>query len=143
MRALFMVPLLAATLLASPLAGPAQAQHVASLGLELNALTPSDTGCRVTFLATNGLGTELRRAAFDVALFGASGSIERLVSLDFKTMPDGKTKVLQFDLAELRCDGISRVLVNDVAACEGDGLDPKACLAALTTTSRLSVTFGT
>lgn len=133
-------------LLAALCATPTLAQEVepaAALALELNALTPSDTGCRFTFLATNRLGTELTRSAFEIALFGAGGGIERLVSLDFKAMPEGKTRVLQFDIGELGCDTVSRVLINDVVACEGAGLDPKLCLAELSTVSRLDgVEFG-
>lgn len=120
-----------------------EAQPASGLTLELNALTPSDSGCRVTFLATNRLGTELARSAFEIALFGAGGGIERLVSLDFKAMPEGKTRVLQFDIGELGCDTVSRVLINDVVACEGAGLDPKVCLGGLSTVSRLAgVEFG-
>lgn len=127
-------------------ASPTVAQDsapAAALALELNALTTSETGCRVSFLATNTLGTELMRSAFEIALFGAGGSVERLVSLEFKAMPEGKTRVLQFDIGELGCDGVSRVLINDVVACEGEGLDPALCLSRLSTTSRLDgVEFG-
>jgi hypothetical protein len=134
--------LLMATLCATP-ALAQEAPPARSLALELNALTASETGCRVTFLATNRLGTELSRSAFEIALFGAGGGIERLVSLDFKAMPEGKTRVLQFDIGELGCDKVSRVLINDVVACEGTGLDPKVCLAGLSTASRLDgVEFG-
>ena len=53
------------------------------------------------------------------------------------------TKVLQFDISEVGCDKVSRVLINDLVACEGEGLDPKACYAALKTGSRLeNVEFG-
>ena len=134
--------LLLATLCATPTLAQ-DAPAAPGLALELNALTPSETGCRVTFLATNTLGTELTRSAFEIALFGAGGGIERLVSLDFKAMPEGKTRVLQFDIGELGCDKVSRVLINDVVACEGTGLDPKVCLAGLSTASRLDgVEFG-
>lgn len=134
--------LLVAALCATP-ALAQEAQPAAGLALELNALTPSETGCRVTFLATNRLGTELTRSAFEIALFGTGGGIERLVSLDFNAMPDGKTRVLQFDIGELGCDKVSRVLINDVVACEGTGLDPKVCLGGLSTVSRLDgVEFG-
>ena len=127
------IALLAAALCATPVL----AQETPNLALELNALTPSETGCRVTFLATNKLGTELTRSAFEIALFGDGGGIERLVSLDFKAMPEGKTRVLQFDIGEIGCDKVSRVLINDIVACDGTGLDPKACLTSLTTMSRL------
>jgi hypothetical protein len=133
-------------LLALALATPAMAQPATPPGgefdIELNALTASDAGCRVTFLATNKLGTELTRAGLEIALFGAEGGIDRLVSLEFKAMPEGKARVLQFDIAGLTCENISRVLINDVTACEGEGLEPKTCLAALKPTSRLATGFG-
>lgn len=130
------------SLLVMALASPAMAQSAPRFDIELNALTASESGCRVTFLATNRLGTELTRSALEVALFGADGAIDRLVSLEFKAMPEGKARVLQFDLAGLTCENISRVLVNDVVACEGEGLDPKACLASLNPSSRLAAGFG-
>lgn len=122
--------------------GPALAQAPAALDIELNALAPSETGCRVTFLATNRLGTELTRSSFEIALFGANGGMDRLVSLEFKAMPEGKARVLQFDIGQLACENISRVLINDVVTCEGEGLEPKICLTALKPTSRLEVGFG-
>jgi len=140
----FASALIVATLLATPvLAQDAPATAPAGLALELNALTSSETGCRVTFLATNSLGTEVTRSSFEIALFGAGGGIERLVSLEFKAMPEGKTRVLQFDIGEVGCDTLSRVLINDVVACDGEGLDPKVCFDRLTTLSRLDkVEFG-
>ena len=130
---------------AALLTGAATAQDAASgprLALELNALQPSEAGCRVTFLATNGLGKPLDKAAFEIALFNGEGAIERLVALDFKALAAGKTKVLQFDLPAIGCDGIGRVLVNDVVSCTGDGVEPGACLAALATENKSPVTFG-
>jgi hypothetical protein len=133
---------LLASLVIVAMATPALSQAVPEFDLELNAMAASDTGCRVTFLATNRLGTELTRSALEIALFGADGGIDRLVSLEFKAMPEGKARVLQFDLSGLDCATISRVLVSDVVACEGEGLDPRTCLAALKPSSRLSAGFG-
>jgi hypothetical protein len=134
-------PALAALLLALP----AAAQETApapSLALELNALQQGESGCRVTFLATNGLGAPLERAAVEVALFNASGAIDRIVNLDFKALAEDKTKVLQFELSGLDCANLGRVLVNDIPACEGEGLEPSACLAGLTTSARPDIEFG-
>jgi hypothetical protein len=122
-------------------ATPAQ-EAPGGLLLELNALQPSDSGCRVTFLATNNLGQPLSKAGFEIALFDTAGAIDRLVSLDFKALANGKTKVLQFELQDLQCDAVSRVLVNDVGACEGEGLAPDACLTGLATTTRTKTQFG-
>lgn len=144
--------LFAATLLSIATLGSAFAQEAATpapapegttdLVLELNALQPSENGCRISFLATNNLGKDLEKAAFEVALFNAAGAIERLVALDFKTLTSGKTKVLQFNLAETQCDNVGRVLVNDVAACTGEGIEPGACLAGLKTQTKTDITFG-
>ncbi|SFZ86210.1 hypothetical protein SAMN02983003_3385 [Devosia enhydra] len=113
-----------------------------ALSLELNALQPVEDGCRVTFLATNGLGHPLDRAAVEMAFFGASGAIDRIVTLDFRALAEGKTKVLQFQLARLDCAAVSRVLVNDITACEGEGLAPTACLAGLAPSARPDIAFG-
>lgn len=128
---------LAALLLALPL--PAAAGQFA---LELNAMQPGTDGCKVTFLATNGLGAPLARAAVETALFDAEGAIARIVTLEFKDLAVGKTKVLQFLLKGLACEGIGRILINDVTACEGDGLDASACLAGLRPTALPAIAFG-
>lgn len=120
----------------------AQEAVAPSFELELNALQPAEAGCRVTFLATNKLGGQLDRAAVEVALFDTAGTIDRIVTLDFKDLSDGKTKVLQFELAGLACDQLGRLLVNDVSACEGAITPATVCLDALKTSTRLDLTFG-
>ncbi|MFN4209277.1 MAG: hypothetical protein ACK4G5_01820 [Devosia sp.] len=131
-----------ALLLCSPALAQAPASAPASLVLELNALQPAEAGCRVTFLATNRLGGQLDRAAVELALFDAAGTIDRIVTLDFKDLSADKTKVLQFELAGLQCDGLGRLLVNDITACEGAISPPTICLDALETSTRLDVDFG-
>jgi len=114
----------------------------AGLALELNALQPAEAGCRVTFLATNNLPVQLDRAAVEIAFFLQDGGIDRIVTLDFKALSPGKTKVLQFELAGLACPDLGWLLINDITACEGAGIAPTACLGNLVTTSRPDITFG-
>lgn len=128
-------------LMLCPAAGWAQEPPV-RLSLELNALQPADAGCRVTFLATNDLGAPLDRASVEMALFDTAGTIERIVTLDFKALAPGKTKVLQFELAGLDCANVGRFLVNDITACEGPDLAAEACLAGLVTSARPDIAFG-
>jgi len=131
-----------ALLPAAAFADDAPPSPTGHLKLELNALQPVDKACRVTFLATNGLAASLDKATFELAVFGTDSAISRVVSADFKGLTTGKTKVLQFDLKDLGCDGIGRVLVNDVTACGGQGIAPATCLAGLETSTRTKVTFG-
>lgn len=113
-----------------------------SLLLELNGAQPSDKGCRLTFVVVNNLGAALARAAFEVALFNDQGVVDRLTVLDFKELPVGKTKVTRFELAGTDCAKISRVLVNSATECQGEGIEPAACMRQLETASKASIAFG-
>ena len=74
-----------AVVLACAAASTASAQDAKpALALELNAVQPSEKGCRLTFVVANKLGAELSRAAFEVALFNDLGVVDRLTVLDFK-----------------------------------------------------------
>jgi hypothetical protein len=112
------------------------------LGLELNALQPSDKGCRLTFLVNNGTGTEIARAAFEIALFTPDGIVDRLTVLEFKGLQVGRTKVSRFELAGVDCTKVGRVLVNTVTGCDGAGLTPQLCESKLSASSKAGVTFG-
>lgn len=114
-----------------------------ALVLELNTLQPTDRGCRFTFLVENRLGGTLDGAAFEMAIFDGDGRISRFTIVDFKDLPDGKTKVRQFDFNQMDCAKIGRVLVNDATECKGDGIEPDTCMRTLKTESRVgSVAFG-
>ena len=138
---------LAAVLLVAAAAGPTRAEDSApspapSLTLELNGAQPSEKGCRLTFVVANDLGADLTRAAFEIALFNDQGVVERLMVLDFRDLPEGKTKVSRFDLAGADCAKTSRVLVNSVTECSGKGVQPDACMKGLKTSSKAAITFG-
>jgi hypothetical protein len=123
-------------------AAPAAAQQEAgarSLDIELNALQPSEGGCRLSFLATNGLGADIAGVSFETVLFDAAGLVERMSVLDFKEVPAGKTRVRQFDLAGADCGDVSRVLINDARSCDWGGLEPGDCARRLRTTSKAGV----
>ncbi len=139
-----LIRLLTAVIAMSPAcAGLAQAQEPApALALELNGVEASQAGCRLTFVVTNDLGKALDKAAFEIVLFNQKGLVDRLSVLDFKALPAGKTKVRQFNLPDVDCPGVSRVLVNDATACEGDGIAASACIMNLKTETRSPVAFG-
>lgn len=137
--------LLALTSLAAVPSAPALAQTAApepGVSLDLNALQPSEGGCRFTFVVTNGLATPIDRAAYEMALFDKAGVVDRLTVLDFKALPAGKTKVSRFDLRGVDCAAVGRVLINDATECSGAGTPAEACLASLQTKSTSGVVFG-
>ncbi len=125
---------------------PASAQEEAptsSLWLELNAVQPSEKGCRLTFVVGNRLPGDIERVAFELALFGKAGSVDRLAVLAFQKMPKGKTKVSRFDIAGLDCATLGSVLVNEATECVGDGIAPADCMRSLSTATKAGVEFGT
>jgi len=131
----------AAIILQPLLAASAQAQEAGpALRIELNALQPSQSGCRLTFVATNLLPQDITKAAFEVVLFNKAGMVERLSVFDFQELPASRTRVRQFALAGADCANISRILVNGATACEGTGVDAKAC-GRIETTTKGDVVF--
>ena len=125
---------------------PAFAQENAQqFTLELNAAAETEAGsCRLTYVASNQTDTALERTAYEVAVFDAQGVVTRLLVLEFGALVEGKTKILQFDLASTACASISRIVVNDVAACTvaGSGDEAGVCMQGLAASSRTAIQFG-
>lgn len=102
-----------------------------SLGLELNSVTPTDAGCRLTFLTENNLAVDLTSAVFETVLFTRNGVVDRLTLFDMQAIPSGRPRVRQFDVPDLVCSDLGQVLINGVHACTGEGVDASSCERAL------------
>lgn len=126
-------------LVAAPL--PAAAQEPA-LAIELNDAVDVNGNCRLSYVAFNGTGRLLDKTSFDVFIFDAQGKVGQSLVFQFGRLLDGKTKVVQFDLAGNACSSISRLLVNDIRECVAGGQETTVCLDALKTTTRTSIAFG-
>lgn len=138
------ISLTAAVIFAASSTASAQEKAPApALNLELNAVQPSEKGCRLTFVVNNRLAGDLERVAFELALFDKAGSVDRLAVLAFKEMPAGKTKVSRFDIASLDCATLGRVLVNEATECIGAGVEPAECMRRLSTSTKAGIEFGT
>ena len=130
--------------LASPLIAAAQeVDQEPRLAIELNALQPSDRGCRVTFVATNHLEGDLDRAAYELAFFDTDGLVARLAVVDFLDLVQGRTKVRQFEFAGMDCSAVGRILVNDLAECSGTDVAAASCMSRLSLDNKTSIQFGT
>ena len=126
-------------------AGPAATAEQAgegSIRLELNALEPDDNGCLVTFVVENGFDTAFDEISYEMVLFDGDGLVERMVALDFSPLTPAKTRVRQFGLDGIDCSGLSRILINDAAACRSEDLAASTCIDALETSTRTRVEFG-
>lgn len=112
--------------------------------LELNSVQNTDAGsCRLTYVASNRSDIALSETAYEVAIFDTDGVVTRLLILEFGALTAGKTKILQFDLAETGCDEIGRIVVNGVTSCvEAEGGASGFCIEGLRTSSRTDIQFG-
>lgn len=131
---------LAGFMLAAMPANTLKAQEK-QLKLELNNLTESGSGCRVSFVAQNKLGAALDKATLELVVFDDKQLISQMLILELGKFPVQKTRVIQFDLGK-PCTGISRLLINDFTECVGASLTPGSCIKSLKTSTRAKVEFG-
>jgi hypothetical protein len=115
------------------------AASVSSLDVELNGLAPSQKGCMMTFVALNKLASPISKVSFELAFFNDKNVVDRITVLDFRDLPQGKKRVRQFDMPNVKCDSVTRLLINDTPVCDGPGSGE--CMKGLVTRSQLSVPF--
>ena len=120
-------------------AAPAPAVAIHKLNVELNALAPSQKGCMMTFVAENDMATPINKISFELAFFNDKNAVDRVTVLDFRDLPLGKKRVRQFDMPGVKCETVSRIIINDTPVCDGPAAGE--CKAALTTRSQTPVPF--
>ena len=117
----------------------AQDAATAKLDIELNALAPSQKGCMMTFVALNKLGAPVNKISFELAFFNDKNTVDKITVLDFRDLPQGKKRVRQFDMPNVKCEAVTRILINDTPVCDGPA--PGECMKGLVTRSQISVPF--
>lgn len=120
----------------------AQDSQTGRIGLELNRLEQNGEACRLTFVVSNELGSDLSGSGFEMVIFDGNGLVRLMTVFDFGALPTGKTVVKRFELPDTGCGSVSRILVNSAARCSGPGIEAPQCSAALTTTNRTETDFG-
>ncbi|MBN8999443.1 MAG: hypothetical protein J0H54_08600 [Rhizobiales bacterium] len=120
--------LAAIALLLAGTAAPAGAQAAGgTIALELNDAGANAGACRLSFVIANSQKAAIDDMALELVLFDPDGRVERFVVVRSGKVPAGRSRVRQFDIPATSCDGIARVLINDVKECAGEGLTPAAC----------------
>lgn len=128
-----------ATALAAALACAAPA-HAGDgrIALELNKLEPAGPACRAFLALRNGLAQRLETLTLDLVLFDADGVVLRRVAVEAGPLRAGKSAVRAFDVAELDCAALGRVLLNGVLACRDADGPREGCLDLIAVSSRAS-----
>ncbi len=109
--------------------------------LELNRLDGIGGDCRVTLVENNGTGSAFAALKLDLVVFDGDGIVAKRVGVDAGPLKAGRTVVKTFDLKATPCQSVGRLLINDVLACEAEGIAPDACLDAVQPRSRAAAAF--
>jgi len=109
----------------------AEEQARPSLSIDLNALEQVGKSCRLVFVASNRTGVSIDELSLETVLFNTAGTVDRFALFDFQALPEGKTRVRQFDLPDVRCGDIGRLLINGTASCRGQALKGTECMDQL------------
>ena len=113
----------------------------AGISLGLHKLEPVDGACRAYLVVQNQTDRTLESLRLDLVLFGGDGVIAKRLSVETGPVTAGKMTVRPFDVRDLQCDAIGRVLLNDVLACESKDGPVEGCLGMLETASRADAPF--
>jgi hypothetical protein len=111
------------------------------LVLELNGLEDTDRGCRLTFVVKNEFDKAIKQLRFELALFDSNSRVSSVIVLDAGALPQDKTRVKRFNLPDISCSDVSRVLLNDITECKGQALTAAKCLSQAEISSRSNIEF--
>jgi len=136
----YLVPALA-FLMASLSATASGAQPSGTISIQLNGAETVGDACRLTFVIRNELPKPVNALGLDLVMFDMSDGVSGYAAIDFGDLPAGKTRVRQYDVAKGDCTGISRVLMNEVRACEIEGNPAEDCLSRLQISTRSEIDF--
>lgn len=129
---------LAMMIFAVPLAAQ-ETDVTGKISVELNAVETTNGSCTLTFLITNGLGSDLKKVVYETVLFDTTGQVNRLTLFDFGALPYARPRVRQFAVPQAACDQLGRVLFNGANTCEGEGLADEICTTGFTPSSRTEI----
>ena len=128
---------LAVTLSAGAVA-PVVAQE-AQLTVELNKFESIDAGgCRAFFLFRNQTKLTLEGFEMSLAILDGDGVIDRLLTIDAAPISAARTTLKLFEIPEIACDGISEILLHELASCRPQNEAEMDCFPILNLVSRTS-----
>ena len=109
------------------------------LTIELNRLDTRGEGCRVHVVVTNKGQVTYTGFALDLVIFDQQQRIAKRTGLDVAPVRSAKTTVYAFDVADLACDAMGSVLLNDVVDCASAAGEISDCVDRVSTASKTAI----
>jgi hypothetical protein len=101
------------------LRAPVVAQQ-GSISIELNKLEAQGSQCRAYFVINNKNSTNYQELKLDLVLFLPDGVIGRRFAIDLAPLNAHKRTVKLFELADIACDQVGSLLINEVLQCKAE-----------------------
>lgn len=89
------------------------------LRVELNKLETVAEACKAVLVVENGKGGPIKSLRLDLYAFDPDGIVQKRSMVELGPLPARKTTLRQFEISPTPCAQVGRVLLNDVAACDG------------------------
>ena len=112
-----------------------------SVMIELNKLEANNLACRAFLVIENQTERAFDQLKIDVVMFDTDGIVARRLAVQVAPLSAGKTSLKVFDIKELPCDRIGRMLLNDVVACSDATGVLENCTALVVPSTRATVAF--
>lgn len=112
-----------------------------NITIELNKLESVEGACRAYMIFENNSGESYDSLKLDLVMFDSNGLINKRIAVEGAPLPNGKTSVKLFDIKDVSCEQLGRILLNDVLSCSGPTGEHSDCVARIETTSRNLVSF--
>ena len=111
-----------------------------AFAIELNKVETVENTCTAYFIVRNTTADLLAQVNVQLFVFDTPGQIQGAFTLPFADVRPNSEKVGVFQLAQGDCAGIGRVLINDIADCQGAGGAPiTACGTMFAASSRATI----
>lgn len=101
----------------------------------------SENACRAYLLLENRSALSFESLKLDLVIFDPEGVVAKRLAVETAPLPREKTSLKVFDITQLPCDGISRVLLNKLTSCNDGQTARGDCLSMVSTTTRGAVPF--
>lgn len=136
--AMFAMTLAASTFLPTKFARAETGQ----LSIELNKFESNETGgCQAFFLFRNQTKQTFEGFEMSFAVLNNEGVIDRLLTIDAAPLPAARTTLKLFEIPETSCDGISALLLHELASCRPQNAEEMDCFPFLDLVSRTNATL--
>jgi hypothetical protein len=112
-----------------------------SVRVELNKLEPQDNACRAYLVFENQTAQSFSGLTLDLVMFDQEGVISKRLAVNAAPLPADKTSVKLFDIEDVACTDIGRILINDALDCQNTSGTVQDCVTLIKPSSRGEVAF--